>query len=218
MKTSTGVRSTAALFLLVAALLLGAVRLLIYERGNTEWQTADVRDQGAAKSPLATDGAALMRRDDGFRIRVDVPTPTPGGYEYPTGDMIPPWAEAHPAVAQGAADAPEVFTLWVFVFNNPSSCTDDQCDLDDLAPDAPAGGGTYQVDGRIADDDEMHFEGVIRLGEMPVNGVPLIDPHGSEVHVAIAAHGRARTGTDLHRQLNGPVGDPSLWWAATFVP
>ena len=181
-------------------------------------QVADFAGQGGEGQSLATSGAQLVRSDDGMRIRAVVPTPIPGSYEYPTGDMIVDGAAPHPDVLPGGADTAEVFTMWAFVFNYPDLCTDDACDVDDLDVDAPAKGGVYQTDGRIANGDELELGGSIRLGQMPSTGSSLENPMGAEIHVAIAPHGRALSGADLQRQLNGPLGNPAVWWAATFLP
>ncbi len=219
-------RQTATI-IAVLAVAVGLLLLLFFvvlvlpaltSESNDGVQTSDVSGQGGAEPALATDGAQLERRDDGLVVRIDVPTPEPGSYEYPTGDMVSPWAEPHPPVSPGAANAPEVFTVWMIVFNDPTSCTDDQCDVDDTAADARARGGVYQLDGRVADEKSMSFFGNIRVGQQTETGSPLDNPNGADVHLAIAPHGRALSGTDGWRQLNGPVGNPTLWWDAAFLP
>ena len=183
------------------------------------WETADVRGQGDAGGEgtvLASDGARLIRRADGIRAEIEVPTPEPSTYEYPTGDMVPPDAEPHPPVSPGASDAPEVFTMWVFAFNDPAQCTDAACDADDVGADTPARGGVYQLDGLVGDEDRMTFVGRIRLGQDPLAGARLENPEGAAIHFAIAPHGRLLPGADGRRQLNSPVGNPSLWWGASF--
>ncbi|MGQ0848159.1 MAG: hypothetical protein ACT4OP_03430 [Actinomycetota bacterium] len=182
------------------------------------WQTADVGGQGGAEPVLASGGARLLHRNDGLSAEVQVPTPQPATYKYPTGDNTPKWSEPHPPVSPGAADAPEVFTLWLITFNYPSLCTDGECNADDVAPGAAARGGVYQLDGRIADGDTLRFEGNIRLGQAPITGSPLDDPMAAMVHLLIAPHGQALPGADGWRQLNGPVGDISFWWLAEFGP
>lgn len=181
-------------------------------------EVADVGGQGGEGEPIAVDGAWIERSADGLRVRSAVRTPSPGSYEYPTGDMVPETAQPHPEVFVGSADDREVFTMWTFVFNRPELCTDGSCDVDDLAADAPALGGVFQTDGRIASDDDLELVGSVRLGQIPSTGSPLTNPMGAEVHLAIAPHGRSLTGLDLTRQLNGPLGNPTLWWAATFLP
>lgn len=198
-------------------LLAGAVLLLTLAGDDGTWQTGDVSEQGDVDQTMAEQGARLQRRSDGLYIDVVVPTPEPGSYEYPTGDMVPPGAEPHPSIDPGAADEPEVFTLWLFAFNQPSQCSDGQCDVDDFAPGAAARGGVYQVDGRVGDGDRLHLQGNVRLGQSPATGAALDDPERAEVHVAIAPHGRRLSGEDGDRQLNSSVGNPTLWWAASFT-
>lgn len=199
---------------------LAAVALTLISCGVNDptGQVSNVMEQGASESILAVDGAALVRSEDGIQVREAVPTPPPGSYEYPVSAMVPPWATPHPEVFQGSADEPEAFTLWLIAFNNPHLCTDGVCDADDLLPDAAAEGGVYQVDGRVAGESEIEFAGGVRLGQEPLTGAPLDNPLGAEVHVFMAPHGKALTGPDLWRQLNGPVGNPALWWAAVFSP
>lgn len=208
-----------ALAIAAPAAALGAVAALSLPGGGSgDWRLADVGRQGEIDDPMVDDGARLQRRADGITVEVAIPTPQPGSYEYPTADMIPASAPPHPPVSPGASGAPEVFSLWLFAFNEPGRCTDDRCDLDDFAPGAAARGGVYQVDGRIADRDDLAFAGTIRLGQPPADGAPLDDPERAEIHVAITSHGRALVGTDAWRQLNGPIGNPTLWWAASFTP
>lgn len=182
---------------------------------SADAQTADVASQGIGADPLSPDGASLQRAADGIRVRVEMPTPTPGSYEYPSADMVPPGSPEHPEVRPGGPDEPEIFTLWVFVFNQPELCTD-TCNDDDLDDGAPAKGGAYQGDGRIADSDQLVLEGRVWLGQEPSRGSALENPLGAEVHIAIAPHGKALQGAELQRQLNGPIGNTTLWWPAAF--
>lgn len=175
-------------------------------------QTADIGSQGTPADPVSVEGASLQRARDGVRVRTEMPTPTPGSYEYPTPDMIPPGAPEHPELLVGG---PETFTLWIMVFNYPDRCTD-ACNADDLEPESAAKGGVYQGDGRIADTDQMVLEGAVRVGQEPVRGTALENPLGAVVHVAIAPHGKALDGEELRRQLNGPIGNVGLWWGAEF--
>ncbi len=208
-------------WLVVGALVVGvavaAILALTLSDTSDDAQTADVAGQGGEGADLASDGARLTRRSDGLFAELDVPSPEPGSYAYPTADMVPPWAGPQPPVSPGARDAPEVFTVWLVTFNDASLCTDGQCDADDVGAEVPAQGGTYQLDGRVADGDRLRFVGNIRLGQEPLFGAPLADPHQAEVHLFMAPHGRALPGADGWPQLNGPVGNPSLWWAARFA-
>ena len=214
-------------WLVIAAVVVGlavaAILAMTLSGSGDDAQIADVADladvagQGGQGDVLAADGARLTRRSDGLFAEIVVPLPEPGSYEYPTADMVPPWAGSQPPISPGASDAPEVFTMWLVAFNDSSLCTDGQCDADDLGAEAPARGGTYQLDGRVADGDQLQFVGNIRLGQEPLFGASLADPLQAEVHLFIAPHGRALSGSDGWRQLNGPVGNPSLWWAVQFT-
>lgn len=182
---------------------------------SSDADTYPVAGQGGAEPALAADGATLHRDEGTVRIRFEVPTPEPGSYEYPTGDMAPPGA-THPDIVQGGPGAPEVFTLWGFVFNHPDRCTNGSCDFDDIGEDTAARGGIFQLDAVIAGDDHMTMLGTIRLGQQAVTGASLENPLGAEIHAAIAPHGRALSGEDLILQLNGSVGNPTLWWSTAF--
>lgn len=210
-------RPVVAILVTIGLLMIGGLAVL-WATGDGDGETADIGGQGVDEPQLAADGARLTRRPDGIAVQMSAPTPQPGTYEYASADMVPPWADPHPRVTPGSSDAPEVFTAWIFVFNEPALCTDGACDLDDLGPDAAARGGGYQLDGLIADGDTMEFSGRVRLGQSPMDGHPLDNPEEAEVHVAITAHGRVLPGADGWRQLNGPIGNPTLWWAATFAP
>jgi hypothetical protein len=200
----------------VAGIVVIAAAFMISLDSTDAEESANFSGQGGEGELLAVDGARLVRSTDGIQVRVVVPTPKPGTYEYPKGDDLAGWATPHPEVQPGDADGPEVFTRWAVVFNNPELCTDQSCDRDDLAPDPEARGGVYQADGRIADSSKLQLIGSVRIGQIPSTGSLLDNPLGAEVHLAIAPHGRALTGQDLQRQLNGPLGNPTLWWAAEF--
>jgi len=205
------------LFIGLGGLIIVAAFVVIMSSDAASGERADIAGQGGAEPPIAEGGAELVRREDGIRVHADLPTPAPGSYEYPTGDMVRPGAPLHPEVSSGGPDQPEVFTMWIFIFNYPDECTDDECDLDDIG-DTPAKGGVYQGDGRIATEATLELSGGVRVGQVAVNGSSLENPIGAEVHVGIAPHGRALAGDDLRAQLNSPLGNPTLWWPASFIP
>lgn len=210
-------RSLFAAIVAAAILIVPAVvGAFVLFGGDDDWQTIDIGEQGQIESAMTGAGARFQRRVDGISVEVTMPTPEPGIYEYPTGDMVPEGAEPHPAITPGAGEAPEVFTLWLFAFNDPSQCTDGQCGTDDVSPDAVARGGVYQVDGRVGDGDELRLGGNVRLGQQPINGAPLDSPERAEVHIAVAPHGRVLPGEEGWRQLNSAVGDPTLWWGGSL--
>jgi hypothetical protein len=146
-----------------------------------------------------------------LRIKWKVPTPEPGSYLYPTADQVPPGAPTHPEILVGS---PEVFTLWMFIFNHAELCTN-PCDFDDIG-DTAAQGGIYRVDGLIAHGNKITLRGRVDVGTAPAAGVALANPTSAEVHVAMTSHGTAYSGEDLERQLNIAVGTPAEWWPAIF--
>lgn len=195
----------AALVLLLALIVPGIASAGGDVRG------ADVLTQDE-QSVYARNGARLTRTDYSFTVTWKIRTPQSGSYLYPTADLIPPGAPPHPEIVPGH---PEVFTLWAFVFNHPDQCTD-ACDFDDIGADMPAQGGVHQLDGTVADSRTIRMRGKVRIGQPPAAGAALGNPTGAEVHVAMAPHGRAYSGADLARQLNGAVGQPPHWWVAIF--
>ena len=211
-------RTTAMVAVGSLVLATGAAIFVAARDSGTDGQTADLNAQGSPGEVLHEDAATLSRRADGLFATLDIPTPAPASYEYPASDQVPPGFDPHPQVASGASGAPEVFTAWLFVFNFPEQCTDSQCDGDDVGPDTAAQGGVFQFDGRIADGDRLALRGGVRTGAVAANGVRLERPVTSEVHIALAPHGRALPAEDGWRQLNEPVGNPDFWWAATFAP
>lgn len=204
---------------LIGALVVGVAAIVIVTADDdTSVQTQSLAVQGPSEDVYAADAATLERRADGVTGRALFPVPEPGSYDYPTGDQNPEWAEPHPAVSVGSAEEPEAFTMWIVIFNYPDECTDDSCGADDFGDEAPARGGVFQADGRIVEGDSLDMAATIRLGEVPMHGSEFENPLGAEIHFAIAPHGKALQGADLWRQLNGPLGNPSLWWSAAFAP
>ncbi len=173
-------------------------------------QTSDVLAQGG-NGLYQGDGARLVRSDGSLRIKWQVPTPEPGTYQYPTADQVPPGAPTHPEIIAGW---PEVFTLWVFVFNHPELCTV-PCDFDDIG-DTPAQGGVHQADGIIAHGNKITLRGDVEVGAPSLAGATLTSPLTAEVHVAMTSHGQAYSGDELARQMTIAVGTPAEWWPAIF--
>ncbi|MGB3737320.1 MAG: hypothetical protein WA964_20370 [Ilumatobacter sp.] len=193
---------------LAAVVSIGAFGVAVDAQGggHTMRQKADVMEQGGGDT-YKSKGATLIRTDHSVEVKWKVPTPDPGSYTYP--DPAP----THPPIEPGH---PEVFTLWMFVFDNPELCSDDVCDGNDVG-DTPARGSVYQVDGEIADKHQLRMGGKVRLGQTPEAGLGLSNPLGAEIHVAMAPHGQATDGDGLVTQLNTPAGSPPLWFAAVLL-
>jgi len=179
---------------------------------------------------LHLEDARLTRHPDRLVIEVTMDTPIPGTYVYPS--HVPPDRQA----------SPEVFTMWVFIFNDPGACTreeaSDRCGPDDFSETARGGvygvaghatavdhsGGAFDLDrdagGRMTLAGEVGV-GDPQRGDMPPGAVtfPLENPMGAEVHVAIAPHGQLDPRT-IASELYDPAGDPTCgcWWLAFFEP
>ncbi len=199
-------RSIAAAVAVLVA--IGAVGAAVDAHGgpHTTRQRADVLEPGGGDVYKAN-GAKVIRNDHSIEVKWKVPTPTPGSYTYP--DAVPP----HPPIMAGY---PEVFTLWMFVFDHPELCSDGICDGNDIG-DTPARGSVYQADGEIAYRHNLKMGGKVRLGQAPLDGLGLSNPLGAEVHVAMAPHGQASSGDGLITQLNTGGGGPPFWWVAFFL-
>ncbi len=191
---------------------IGAGVAVAHGNSKVHHQRADVMEQGGGDA-YTRRGAHLRRTDHSLEVSWNVRTPRPESYTYPKPDMVPPGASLHPPIEPGH---PEVFTLWLFVFDNPEECSDGVCDGNDVGDTTAARGSVYQLDGEIAYEHRLRMDGKIRLGQAAANGLGLANPEGADVHVAMAPHGTALDGADLIRQLNSPVGNPTLWWAAVF--
>ncbi len=188
-----------ALFAIVA--LLGTTTTSASAGGA---ETADVAHQGG-NSVYAPDGARLVRQTNGISIAVSMPTPEPGDYTYPEG---------------ATAGHPEVFTLWVFVFNHPENCTD-PCDSDDTTnPDVEF--GVYNAAGHASGGGNLTLAGRVGVGDearapQGITPHPLSNPAGAEVHLAVTSHGGLDPAT-LPGEFRNPTGSPlcGCWWVAIF--
>jgi hypothetical protein len=179
---------------------------------------------------LTAKNARLMRTEDGIAISMRLITPEAGSYTYPD------------TVAAERQAQPEVFTGWVFIFNNPENCTsfpdtEFPCGGADFNDDVKAGAynfsGVTNSLGQFSGGEVLlnpHTDGMVTLvGEIEVGkqqlppvmdgttSHPLDNPMGAEVHVAIAPHGQFDAAT-MPDELFSPVGSPTCecWWVATF--
>ncbi len=167
-------------------------------------ETTDVLDQGGG-TVYAPDGAQLVRQANGIAVSVKMPTPAPGSYLYPDGTE-----PGHP----------EVFTLWMFVFNHPEHCTD-PCGPDDMTnPDVEF--GVYNPAGHVAADGTLTLTGRVGVGDTagaPPGIIPhdLSNPAGAEVHLAVTSHGGLDP-TTLPSEFRIPTGSGACgcWWLALF--
>lgn len=181
------------------------VSLSAYGQGAAT-QSTDVFGQGPIGDVVSENGATIIRTVNGITARLKMATPAPGSYVYPEGNVF------QPTVVMGF---PEVFTGWIFIFNDPTAC-DGPCDGADLS-NAAARGGAYNFAGHIVGGSILNFAGNVEIGEAPFVGFPLDDPASAEVHLAVAPHGMMQSEL-LPTQINTPIGTPSHWWLAIFTP
>jgi hypothetical protein len=209
-KVSLGSSRRPVILAVVLAVLLLAT---VPATASTTTQTEDVLGQGEV-GIYAPDGAELTRKNNGLAIQVTMPVPQPNTYTYPAGIPTP-------------SASPEVFTGWVFVFNNPEGCAGGpgNCGGADVTPANPGGLGIYNFAGHATGaGGNLVLTGQIAVGQ-PAGGPPflpavdLYNVQGAEVHVAIAPHGKLDA-AQLPGQMQTPAGNPACacWWLALFDP
>lgn len=197
-------------------------------------QPADIVENfptSGAPDLLLADNALIERTAEGVTLNMKLVTPEPGSYTYPEG--VPAERQA----------APEAFTGWAFVFNNPEHCVTSAeppfCGPDDFNDQVKFGiynfGGfgsslSQHSGGDIGQNESTDgmvvLSGTINAGDPQVAGMPpdvvtfpLENPEGAEIHAAIAPHGQLDA-TKLPGELYSPVGDPGCgcWWVGVFMP
>ena len=205
MHTRSTVPIVAAALLVVAAVLGGISASVAAGASGVTNESADVFGQGPGGPVVSDDGATLQRSDNGISVKLTMPTPEPGTYMYPPGNAF------LPAAVRGH---PEVFTLWVFVFNYPQLCSA-PCDADDIGPATPARGGVYNAAGHVVGGSNLTLAGHVTADSTPFAASPLLEPRTAAIHLAVAPHG-ALDPALLPDQLTKPIGSPPFWWLALF--
>ena len=183
-------------------------------KGTTR-QTADVVGQSPAGDVVSPDGASLIRTKNGITASINMPTPMSGSYEYPPAN---PFQTVAPVPG-----VPEVFTGWLFFFNEPENCAvPNACIPPPGGPNPPTPndfeegkGGVYNFAGHaISGRGSLNMVGHISVGETQFGGPFALDnPTGAEIHLAVAPHGLLIPEL-MPQQINTPVGNPSFWWLA----
>lgn len=177
---------------------------------KSDMERADVFGQGIGGPVIAMDGARLVRKKNQLIINVRVPTPEPDSYMYPPGN---PWNN------DAIAGKPEAFSLWAFIFNDPSLCVGGGpgvCTGADARNGTP-GAGAFNVAGHLVAGRVLQLSGNVTFSSAPFGGAPLTDPETAEVHLAIAPHGALQPET-MPNQITTPIGGPDYWWIAVFMP
>jgi hypothetical protein len=153
-------------------------------------QTTDVFGQGPNGSVVAENGAVIRRTSNGISIKLTMPAPEPGTYDYPTEGE-----------AFSGPGHPEVFSLWGFVFKDP---------------EAEDWDGAFAVTGHVVGESTLTLSGNITLMSEPFLGTKLENPRGAKVRLAVAPHGALNPDL-LPEALGTPTGPgPDIWWMAEF--
>ena len=187
-----------------------------YAKGAVR-QTADVRGQGIGGDVVSPDGASIIRTKKGVTVSINMPTPMSGTYNYPPAN---PFQTVTPVPG-----VPEVFTGWLFFFNDPENCAvPNGCSPP--PPGAPAPndftegrGGAYNFAGHaLSGRGSLNMVGHISVGETQFGGPFALDnPLGAEIHLAVAPHGLLVSEL-MPQQISTPVGNPTFWWVALLPP
>jgi hypothetical protein len=183
-----------------------AISLQAHAQGASK-QTEDVAGQGMGGPVVSEDGATLTRTKNGVVAHLTMPTPLTGSYSYPLPNAF------QSTVLVGH---PEVFTGWIFIFNNPAACTDGVCNGDDVG-NPESRGGAYNFAGHPVNGSTLNLAGHVSVGTPAPFGLPLDNPLGAEIHLAVAPHGMLQPDL-LPTQINTPIGTPNEWWLAIFEP
>ena len=202
------------------ACLLGTLFLILaiaqgHAKGSIK-QTDDIRGQGIGGPVVSEDGVTIIRTKNGVTVSASMPTPVPGSYLYPPANPFQPIAPT--------PGTPEVFTGWMFYFNNPGNCAVPNACVPP-PPGAPAPndftegeGGVYNFAGHaVSGGGSLTLVGHISVGDPQFGGpFTLQNPQSAEIHIAIAPHGVLLPGL-LPGQFNTPIGSPPFWWVALFL-
>lgn len=160
---------------------------------SVKTETANVFGQGPDGPIVAEDGATLRRTPNDISVRVQMPTPEPGSYTYPSGPPGGAWTDEE--------GPPEVFTLWVFIFDDPED--------NDWT-------GAFLGGGHVVGGPNLTLSGHISKDAEPFLGDKLSNPTEAAVHLAVAPHG-ALDPALLPEQIQTPTQPgPDIWWLALF--
>ncbi len=163
---------------------LGALSHPVAANRGTTVQTADVVGQGDTFS----DAARLRRTKNGISFRVSIPTPE--DYDVPEGPT-----------SSGVEGHPDVFTLWVFIIDDPL--------FGEMPWSTVFNGAGHPVGG-----PHLNLSGSVSTNHEPFAGLDFENPN-AEVHLAVAPHGELDPAL-MPEQATTPAGDPGYWWIAQF--
>ena len=110
--------------------------------------------------------------------------------------------------------AGHAMTMWLIFFNNPEACDGPICDPAVDGGNEEAGFDFHYVAGHVVNGKKTTLSGHLRAGETSTSGgaevggmaVPLLNPFGAQVWLAVHSHGPAQTGQTLKEQISSFLG------------
>ena len=103
-------------------------------------------------------------------------------------------------------------TMWIIFFNNPDACADPgNCNPDDDGANPAVGFDFHYAAGHVVNGSTTTLSGHLQAGETSTSGgveigfpeaVPLLNPFGAQVWLAVHSHGPAQTGPTLAAQMS----------------
>lgn len=134
--------------------------------------------------------------------------------EFPAGPVIP-GASAWIARSQGGVNVRlqthgltpgHAYSLWIVPFNNPENCiVANACVLADALANDPAVAvdlisGTGQV---VGGSGKATFAARVKVGDLGIRGIGLLDVFGSEIHLVVRDHGPKQPGSAPLTEFGG---------------
>ena len=114
--------------------------------------------------------------------------------------------------------AGHAMTMWIVIFNNPAACAGPVC-FPDVDGGNPATGFDFHYGaGHVVSGNTTTLSGHLQVGETSTSGVaetggtavPLLNPFGAQVWLAVHSHGPAQTGQTLADQMSSFLGGCEL--------
>jgi hypothetical protein len=102
-------------------------------------------------------------------------------------------------------------TLWIIFFNNPLACAGPVCDPAVDGANPATGFDFHYAAGHVVNGRTTTLSGHLQAGETSTSGgveigfpqaVPLLNPFGAQVWLAVHSHGPAQTGQTLAAQMS----------------
>lgn len=110
--------------------------------------------------------------------------------------------------------AGHAMTMWIIFFNNPLACADVVCDPAVDGGNPATGFDFHYGAGHVVNGNNTTLSGFLQAGETSTSGgaevggtaVPLLNPHGAQIWLAVHSHGPAQTGQILAAQMSSFLG------------